>query len=85
MANWIICDYYGASINSSLPNKGLPINENPVNLDMCETFKRYNAHSLGTHHLIFLFQKNEPVIWEFINKELRDLEFNRAIELIKTK
>jgi len=85
MANWIICDNNGTNDNQSSANKALPLNDNPVNLDLCETFKRYNAHTLDGHHLIFLFQKNEPVIWEFTDKEHRDVVFNKAIELIKTK
>ena len=37
MANWMKCDYHNACIDPSAPNKGLPINREPVNLDLCET------------------------------------------------
>lgn len=83
MATWIYCDYHNASIDPSQPNNGLPINDQPVNLDLCETIKREGVHRMNEHQLIFYFQKSEPVIWRFINAALRDLEYDRAIQLMK--
>lgn len=82
MANWMKCEYYDASLDRSKPNNGLPINDEPVNLDMCETIKRDEVPRVGKYFIRFIFQKNEPVGWEFINAELRDKEYNRALKLI---
>ncbi len=83
MANWIFCEYHGASVNPALPNNGLPINDQPVNLDLCETIKTVDVQRMGVHQLIFQLQKNDPIIWEFINSALLALEYNRAIELMR--
>jgi hypothetical protein len=83
MANWMTCEYYGASLDPSKPNNGLPINDAPVNLDYCYSFKKADIVSKGKYQLIFLILKGEPIIWEFINSQLRDNEYNRAMELIK--
>lgn len=85
MANWITCEYHGASIDPSRPNKGLPINDEPVNLDLCETIKRVDVPRMKVHQLIFHFSKNPAIVWQFINEKYRDLEYNRALELIKAK
>ena len=85
MANWMTCEYYGASLDPSKPNNGLPINDAPVNLDYCYSFKRTDIANTGKYQLIFLILKGEPIIWEFINSALRDNEYNRAMELIKKK
>ena len=79
------CEYYGASLDWSLPNNGLPLNEQPVNLDWCETMKKNYVPQTRHYHIIFYFRNTELVIWEFINEPLRDLEWNRALDLIKEK
>ena len=79
MANWITCEYHGAT-NGFGPNNGLPINDEPINLDLVETFSREGETSLK-----FFFQRNQPIVWNFINKATRDLEFERALSLIKEK
>lgn len=73
------CEYYGAR-NGFGPNNGLPINDNPINLDLVETFKKDGETSLK-----FFFKLNPTVEWKFINRELRDLEFERALSLVKEK
>src|SRR4051794_1566261 len=90
MANWMKCEYYGASLDHAKPNKGLPINDRPVNLDLCETIESSDGRSRfedpipdpNPYQLIFVFQKNKPIIWKFINAELRDREFQRALNLM---
>ncbi len=84
MANWITCEYHGASLNPALPNKGLPINDQPLNIELCESIKRINIAGVDPQ-LVFFFQNTEPVIWSFINEELRDLEFKRVLEKMKSK
>ena len=73
--NWITCEYYGASTNPALPNNGLPTNID-VNLDWVETFRKSDGNTI-----VFNFQKNEPLIWNFINDKLRDREYERICEI----
>jgi hypothetical protein len=77
MANWIICEYHGAK-NGFGPNNGLPINDAPINLDLVESIDRD-----GETALKFLFQRNPSIVWNFINRACRDLEFERILALIK--
>ena len=81
MANWITCEYYGASVDPSKPNNGLPINDEPVNLDYCYSFKRVDKS--GEYQLVFQILKGDPIIWKFINAALRDKEYERARTFIK--
>lgn len=53
MANWMTCEYYDASLDRSKPNNGLPINDEPVNLDYC--------YLLGEN----TFQKKISINWFF--------------------
>jgi hypothetical protein len=83
MANWITCEYYGASLDPSKSNNGLPLNDIPVNLDYCYSFKKNDVSRTSRYQIVFQILKDEPIVWEFINAELRDKEYNRAMELIK--
>lgn len=80
----MICEYYNASLNPSLPNNGLPINHQPINLDLCQTFRKADIDILDSYEIVFYFPDREPIKWKFINSELRDLEFDRALRLIKS-
>ena len=83
MSNWISCEYYRISADPSQPNEGLPSNEIPVNLDDCYSFEKCYSEKNGFHQLKFMLLKDEPITWEFLNIEHRDLEFDRALELTK--
>jgi hypothetical protein len=79
MANWITCEYHGAR-NGFGPNNGLPINDKPINLDLVESFEKDGETSLK-----FFFQQSPPIVWNFINSDCRNLEFERALNLVKEK
>jgi hypothetical protein len=52
-----------------------------VNLALVETIvKEEDATSIK-----FVFQKNEPILWKFINDAIRDLEYARIMEVVQEK
>ena len=76
MSHFIICEYHDCEKQHL---KELEYNK-VVNLSLVETvFKE------GRTSIKFVFQKNEPIIWRFINDAIRDLEFERIMDEIKER
>lgn len=63
MANWIKCAYYAEGVNDM-----------PLNLEFVESIDRDGETSVR-----FSFQENPPVLWNFTNEKVRELEFERAL------
>jgi len=68
MLHFIMCDYHGCEEQH---RRQLKPNQ-PLNLALVETYTKEGSRSIK-----FLFQRNEPILWNFINDALRDLELQR--------
>ncbi len=69
MLYFIMCDYHGCERQHTAELEHNHI----VNLLLVETFIKEGRTSIK-----FVFPKNEPIIWRFINDAIRDLEFDRV-------
>lgn len=67
MAKFIVCDFHGTERR----------NNAPVNLDMVQYIE---ISPTGTN-IEFNFQGTDRALWEFVNMETRDLEYNRIIDI----
>ena len=72
----ITCNYHGCETQ----HQAKSVYNKPVNLQLVETFE-IKAQS----KIVFQFQTNAPLEWNFINDAIRNMEYNRIIDLINSK
>lgn len=65
MAKFIVCDFHGTA----------PRNNAPVNLDTVQFIEKPTSGSI----IEFNFEGTDRLVWEFVDTDTRDLEFDRII------
>jgi hypothetical protein len=76
MLHFITCEYHGCEQQHLQKYSYNQI----INLALVETIVKQDATSIK-----FVFQKNEPILWKFINDTIRDLEYDRIIDVVQEK